>query len=145
MQGTDERRVLIILTVASLSQKNRIFFLAQCLPQRMHATTIGYSSSRAVEESPAGKESNSTGQAHANHSFLKTPPNPTEGAASVYKSRATDDSIKSLRKKETPFHLSRSRDQNRSSDLQPASKVTRSERALADLERSRSLEINDLP
>lgn len=90
---TDDRPLLIILTVASLSQKNKICFLDHCLPHRIPAINMGYNSNRAVDMLLSGTDSSSFGHLLANHWPL-TPPQkkPTEGAASVYKLRAAEDS-----------------------------------------------------
>ncbi len=75
----------------------------------------------------------------------KNPPTTTEGATSVYNLIGNEDSRLSLYKNERPFHLSNRRDQNRSSDLQPAPKLTISWSFSTDLESSRSLGIKEHP
>ena len=69
IKGTEEHPLLMMLTVASLSQNNiyMICFLDQSFPHRKHETTIGYVSIKAVEEALAGKDNSSFGHVSANH------------------------------------------------------------------------------
>lgn len=74
MNDTEDRPLLIILTVASLSQKKTICFLDQYFPHKMQAMTIGYNSKAAVDRGLSEEEFNSSGHSPANHWSLSNPP-----------------------------------------------------------------------
>ncbi len=97
--GVVERPLLIVVTVASLSHKTTICLRDHLLPHNKEATTIGYNSNTAVDLQSGGKASISLGQASENHSPLKNPPKPTEGAASVKNSVEADVSDTSLQRR----------------------------------------------
>lgn len=61
MKGTEKRPLLIILTVALLSQNTIIYFLCHSFPQKIAATTIGYNS-KAVVTVQKGQRQQETGK-----------------------------------------------------------------------------------
>ena len=69
---------LTMLTTASLSQKSRIRRLVQSLPHRRKETAIGKSSLKVI-----CWWASSAGQERANQWTPRTPPHPSEPAASV--------------------------------------------------------------